>query len=621
MMNTTASSPRRIRPRTTSSACCRPAPSSSSPFEDGRVHGSSDRGNVSGNGGRGRGTTAARRTAAAAMGLIAVLLSPSSSSSSSPSSPWSNNPPPVAVASMIACAFAPPRPPTTASARRTGRAAVPIAPRRLLTREEEASLLGRMRDHPPHTPASQSARQELLLHNLPLVRSIASEVQRSRRSSSPPSSSESASLTRDDLLHEGTIGLAEAIDRHDPGLDARLSTYASYWIRARIVRAVLSRGEHALLRFPERVVQASHRLARAARGMGLEWDDVVDLSVLVGDGGGGGGGDDLGLGLGLGLAGERTRELRARLCERAGIPTSGTLFGDAVRVRSMSMSGTTTAPLESWMGPSWAGTAGDDEDDHGAVPAGPTSPSSSFEGGATEGGGQERIVETLSKFLVPREVEVLSLRYGLVPSSSSSSSSTAPVKEEDAVGMADSSSAVAAASSPRTTTTTTPTTSTRGRPGRRPAFRDYEAEAEEGLFGPRGMLPHYGTAPNNGDGAVATTDASAAPSKLNNRNDRVFPSTTTPPTAAAAAMAAPSERTPASPGAEETTGMATSSSSSSPSPPPPSATNSLLPFKEIGKRMKYSGEYCRRTCTVALSKLSRAAEEGRLTESDFLLGW
>ena len=217
-----------------------------------------------------------------------------------------------------------------------------------------------MRDHPPRSPASQSARQELLLHNLPLVRSIASDVQRRRMSSAPssPSASESAALTRDDLLHEGTIGLAEAIDRHDPVRDVRLSTYATYWIRARIVRAVHNRGEHALIRFPERVVQASHRLARAAREMGLEWDDVVDVSVLVADGGDGDG-CGRGGGGGGGLAGERTRELRERLCERAGIPSSGTLFGDAVRVRSMSMSGTTTAPLESWM---WSPSAADDDD-------------------------------------------------------------------------------------------------------------------------------------------------------------------------------------------------------------------------------------------------------------------
>lgn len=449
-----------------------------------------------------------------------------------------------------------------------------------------------------------------MLHNLPLVRSIASDVRRRRMSSAPssPSASESAALTRDDLLHEGTIGLAEAIDRHDPVRDVRLSTYATYWIRARIVRAVHNRGEHALIRFPERVVQASHRLARAAREMGLEWDDVVDVSVLVvddADGSGGGGGG--------GLAGDRTRELRARLCEAAGIPATGTLFGDAVRVRSMSMSGTTTAPLESWM----RSPRSDAADDDGAAPDGPTSSSSSsssFEGGSTTGGGgggQERIVETLSKFLMPREVEVLSLRYGLVPSSTTTTTDK-PDEGGDAAGRAESSSAIAAASSPTTTTTTT--SSTRGRPGRRPAFRDYEAEAEEGLFGPNGMLSHYAIAPNDGDGVVATTtSASAAPAKLNNRNDRRFSSTTSTATAtvAATAAAASSAHTSASARVKEATAMAMAKS----------ANNSLLPFKEVGKRMKFSGEYCRRTCSVALSKLSRAVEEGRLAESDFLLGW
>jgi hypothetical protein len=52
------------------------------------------------------------------------------------------------------------------------------------------------------------------------------------------------------------------------------------------------------------------------------------------------------------------------------------------------------------------------------------------------------------------------------------------------------------------------------------------------------------------------------------------------------------------------------------SPPP-----ALLPFREIGRRMEYSAEYCRRTCSAALGKLARAAEEGRLAESDFSLGW
>jgi len=50
-------------------------------------------------------------------------------------------------------------------------------------------------------------------------------------------------------------------------------------------------------------------------------------------------------------------------------------------------------------------------------------------------------------------------------------------------------------------------------------------------------------------------------------------------------------------------------------------TPTLLPFKDIGKKMTLSGEYCRRLCSAALDKLTRAVEEGRLAESDFSLGW
>ncbi|KAL3809502.1 hypothetical protein ACHAXA_009738 [Cyclostephanos tholiformis] len=439
-----------------------------------------------------------------------------------------------------------------------------------------------MRTHPPHTPVSQSARQELLLHNLPLVRSIVTKVQRERMSSSSSShatssttsggrgkvvGTSSSALTRDDLLHEGTIGLAEAIDRHDPKRDARLSTYATYWIRARIVRAVQCRGEHALLRFPERVVQASHRLARAAREMGLDWDDVVDMSIIVEDD----------------YAGDRTRELKSRLCSRAGIPLAGNLFGDAVRVRSMSRSGYTTTPLESWMS-SAASTHADAGDDVAMLD------------GSTTGVGQERhIVETLSKFLMPREVEVLSLRYGLVPPSSSEGEGDDNDEEEEVEGED---------------------------VMRRPVFRDYEAEAEEGLFGPSGMLSHYAVTPNE-DGIIdkeklgVDTSVSASAAKLNGNGDRFSSVAAAGATKIAAAVSAKSPSsspmTSASRHAKET--VMVTSPSSLPS------TNSLLPFKEIGKRMKFSGEYCRRTCSVALNKLSRAVEEGRLVESDFLLGW
>ena len=378
-----------------------------------------------------------------------------------------------------------------------------------------------MKSYPADSPLSQLARETLLLHNLPLVQSIVTKVLRSRphlqlgNTGSLSAQSESkvgAALTRDDLLHEGTIGLAEALDRYDLAYaytepnqqlltekalpqGARLGTYATYWIRARIVRAIQSR-EH-LIRFPERVLQASHRLVKAAKELDMEWNEVVEIA------------EDL-----TSLSSKKRQQQREALQDAAGI-SSDFLFREAVRVRSMSTSRSHT-PFESWM------SANQQEEEELEE----------------EEASPEQIRETLSKFLKPREVEVLSLRYGLI-------SADEDDEEVDTNSVA--------SSSPHL------------------VFRNYEAEAEEDLFGPNGILSHY------------STESSKASSV-------------------------------STPAATQETYLTVRSQTSS-------STTSLLPFKEIGKRMKFSGEYCRRTCSAALNKLTRAAEEGRLAESDFLLGF
>jgi len=378
-----------------------------------------------------------------------------------------------------------------------------------------------MKSYPADSPLSQLARETLLLHNLPLVQSIVTKVLRSRphlqlgNTGSLSAQSESkvgAALTRDDLLHEGTIGLAEALDRYDLAYaytepnqqlltekalpqGARLGTYATYWIRARIVRAIQSR-EH-LIRFPERVLQASHRLVKAAKELDMEWNEVVEIA------------EDL-----TSLSSKKRQQQREALQDAAGI-SSDFLFREAVRVRSMSTSRSHT-PFESWMSANQQEEEELEEEEASA----------------------EQIRETLSKFLKPREVEVLSLRYGLI-------SADEDDEEVDTNSVA--------SSSPHL------------------VFRNYEAEAEEDLFGPNGILSHY------------STESSKASSV-------------------------------STPAATQETYLTVRSQTSS-------STTSLLPFKEIGKRMKFSGEYCRRTCSAALNKLTRAAEEGRLAESDFLLGF
>ena len=403
-----------------------------------------------------------------------------------------------------------------------------------LSQSEEVSLLQQMRSSPPNSPISQRARQTLLLHNLPLVQSIVTKILRSRPhllqklgnkgGGRDNGKDVGAALSKDDLLHEGTIGLAEAIDKYDLAYaqsssstastndsiipkGARLGTYATYWIRARIIRAIQSREHH--IRFPEHVLQASHRLVKYARDIELSWSivsELADYDVIT----------------------VRQKKLRDELRVGAGIK-SDSLFREAVRVRTMSLVGTTT-PLESWMSP--------------------TLDISSEQLSLEEDGGQEHIVETLSKHLSTREVEVLSLRYGLV-----SSEEETVVEETHARQQQE-----------------------------QPAFRNYEAEAEEDLFGPNGMLSHYSDTPSDTPLTAVASKSTAAR----------IPSTVAP-------------------------SLQQSSPSKKKKIAAPNST--LLPFKEIGKRMQFSGEYCRRTCAVALDKLTRAVEEGRLAESDFLLGF
>ena len=71
-----------------------------------------------------------------------------------------------------------------------------------------------------------------------------------------------------DLIQEGTIGLINAIDRFDHRLGYKLSTYATWWVRQALTRAVASQGRN--IRLPVHRYQQHYELIRASSRLAQE---------------------------------------------------------------------------------------------------------------------------------------------------------------------------------------------------------------------------------------------------------------------------------------------------------------------------------------------------------------
>ncbi|MBN1870771.1 MAG: RNA polymerase sigma factor RpoD/SigA [Candidatus Omnitrophica bacterium] len=130
-----------------------------------------------------------------------------------------------------------------------------IRPIPLLTPQEELELAKRLKK------GDKEARDKMIRANLRLVISIAKRYV-------------NLGVPLSDLIEEGNIGLMKSVEKFDPDKGFRFSTYAAWWIKQGVSRAIIDQGKmirvpvymnEEILKYKKTIEKLTHKLKRVPR--------------------------------------------------------------------------------------------------------------------------------------------------------------------------------------------------------------------------------------------------------------------------------------------------------------------------------------------------------------------